>query len=97
MLRASPSASAWSGSGSSRWTRPSGSRRHVLAALGYAHAQGIVHRDIKPENILLQDDQAMVADFGIARAVSTAGGEKVTATGITLGTPLTRTRFVPFM
>ena len=61
--------------------------RQVLAALSYAHAQGIVHRDIKPENILLQDDQAMVADFGIARAVSTAGGEKLTATGLTLGTP----------
>ena len=61
--------------------------RQVLAALGYAHAQGIVHRDIKPENILLQDDQAMVADFGIARAASSAGGEKLTATGLTLGTP----------
>jgi tetratricopeptide (TPR) repeat protein len=61
--------------------------RQVLAALGYAHSQGIVHRDIKPENILLQDDQAMVADFGIARAVSSAGGEELTATGLTLGTP----------
>jgi eukaryotic-like serine/threonine-protein kinase len=61
--------------------------RQVLAALGYAHAQGIVHRDIKPENILLQDDQAMVADFGIARAVSTAGGEKLTATGNSLSAP----------
>ncbi len=61
--------------------------RQVLAALGYAHAQGIVHRDIKPENILLQGDQAMVADFGIARALSTAGGERLTATGLALGTP----------
>ena len=61
--------------------------RQVLAALGYAHAQGIVHRDIKPENILLQGDQAMVADFGIARAVSTAGGERLTSTGLALGTP----------
>ncbi len=72
--------------------------RQVLAALGYAHAQGIVHRDIKPENILLHEHpshdpsapdgyQAMVADFGIARASSTAEGEKLTATGLTLGTP----------
>src|SRR6184192_4072671 len=61
--------------------------RQVLAALGYAHAQGIVHRDIKPENILLRDGEAMLADFGIARAVSTAGGEKLTETGLSLGTP----------
>jgi tetratricopeptide (TPR) repeat protein len=61
--------------------------RQVLAALGYAHAQGIIHRDIKPENILLRDDHAMLADFGIARAVSTAGGEKLTETGLALGTP----------
>jgi eukaryotic-like serine/threonine-protein kinase len=61
--------------------------RQVLAALGYAHAQGIIHRDIKPENILLRDGQAILADFGIARAVSSAGGEKLTETGLSLGTP----------
>ena len=59
----------------------------VLAALGYAHGQGVVHRDIKPENILLEGDQAMVADFGIARAITEAGGEKLTETGLSLGTP----------
>ncbi len=59
----------------------------VLAALGYAHGRGVVHRDIKPENILLEGDQAMVADFGIARAISDAGAEKLTETGLSLGTP----------
>ena len=48
---------------------------------------GIVHRDIKPENILLQDDHALVADFGIAKAVEAAGGEKLTETGMAVGTP----------
>jgi serine/threonine-protein kinase len=61
--------------------------RQVLSALSYAHAQGIIHRDIKPENILLRSDEAILADFGIARAVSTAGGEKLTETGLALGTP----------
>lgn len=56
-------------------------------ALSYAHRQGILHRDIKPENILFSEDHPMVADFGIARAVSTAGGEKLTRTGVGLGTP----------
>jgi hypothetical protein len=60
--------------------------QQVAAALAHAHSMGIVHRDIKPENILLEGDVAVVADFGIARAVSTAGGDKLTETGLTVGT-----------
>ncbi len=56
-------------------------------ALSYAHRQGILHRDIKPENILFAEGHPMVADFGIARAVSTAGGANLTRTGLALGTP----------
>jgi hypothetical protein len=56
-------------------------------ALSYAHRQGILHRDIKPENILFSAGHPMVADFGIARAVSTAGGANITQTGLALGTP----------
>jgi serine/threonine protein kinase/tetratricopeptide (TPR) repeat protein len=59
----------------------------VASALSYAHEQGVVHRDIKPENILLAADQAIVADFGIARAVQVAGGDKLTGTGLAIGTP----------
>ena len=61
--------------------------REVAEALSQAHSQGIVHRDIKPENILLRAGHARVADFGIARAIDEAGGEKLTATGMALGTP----------
>jgi len=61
--------------------------REVAAALEHAHKQGIIHRDVKPENILLQDGAAVVADFGIALAVSNAGGQRVTQTGLSLGTP----------
>jgi len=59
----------------------------VASALDYAHRQGVVHRDIKPDNILLEDGQAIVADFGIAHAITAAGDEKLTQTGVTIGTP----------
>jgi len=62
--------------------------REVSEALDYAHSKGVIHRDIKPENILLSPDHgAMVADFGVARAVSVAGGDTITRTGMTVGTP----------
>jgi Tol biopolymer transport system component len=61
--------------------------REALSALESAHKHGVVHRDIKPENILLHEDQALVADFGIALAVSAAGGPRMTQTGLSLGTP----------
>jgi len=61
--------------------------REVAEALAYAHDHDVVHRDIKPENILLSGGHAIVADFGIARAVSAAGGDKLTQTGLAIGTP----------
>jgi len=59
----------------------------VASALDYAHRHNVIHRDLKPENILLHDGQPLVADFGIALAVSKAGGQRVTQTGLSLGTP----------
>ena len=61
--------------------------REVADALAYAHSHDVVHRDIKPENIMLSGGHAIVADFGIARAVSAAGADKLTETGLAIGTP----------
>jgi tRNA A-37 threonylcarbamoyl transferase component Bud32 len=58
----------------------------VADALSYSHRRGIVHRDIKPENILLSEGHAVVADFGVAKAISTAGGDRITRTGYPVGT-----------
>ncbi len=59
----------------------------IASALDYAHRRGVIHRDLKPENILMHDGQPLVADFGIALAVSNAGGHRITQTGLSLGTP----------
>jgi tetratricopeptide (TPR) repeat protein len=62
--------------------------REVAAALSYANSLGVVHRDVKPENIMLSGGMAVLADFGIARAVGVAGGERLTETGMAVGTPM---------
>src|SRR4051812_16494465 len=59
----------------------------IAGALDYAHRKGVVHRDLKPENILIHERQPLVADFGIALAISNAGGARITQTGLSLGTP----------
>src|SRR4029077_12214765 len=61
--------------------------REVADALGYAHSHDVIHRDIKPENILLAGGHALVVDFGIGRAITAAGGDRLTESGISVGTP----------
>ena len=61
--------------------------REIADALGYAHSLGVVHRDIKPENVLFEAGHAVISDFGIARAIREAGGERLTETGLAVGTP----------
>lgn len=61
--------------------------REVADGLGYAHEHGVIHRDIKPENILISSGHALIADFGIARAISQGAGDRLTETGMAIGTP----------
>jgi serine/threonine protein kinase len=61
--------------------------RQVASALDFAHQRGVIHRDVKPQNILLHEGEAVLADFGIALAVREAGGNRLTETGLSLGTP----------
>jgi eukaryotic-like serine/threonine-protein kinase len=60
--------------------------QQIAGAVDFAHRHGVIHRDIKPENILLQDGEALIADFGIALALAEAGGDRLTGTGLSLGT-----------
>ena len=62
--------------------------RQIAEAIGHAHASGVIHRDIKPENILFDAHGAVVADFGVARALSVAGADTLTRTGMAVGTPV---------
>jgi serine/threonine-protein kinase len=59
----------------------------IAAAMDHAHERNIIHRDIKPENIVFHEDQTLVCDFGVGRAVVTAGGERLSSSGLIIGTP----------